>query len=236
MFYLLLIMNTLFATINEAKLYPELKNLKFENDYKFINDLWFHKQNIEDFDRNLSQYFFVADKTNAKLYLYFYNGSTKLLKTYDIVSGEVIGDKQILNDKKTPEGIYFFEYFIGKKALLARFGEIESKQYGPLAVTLNYPNPIDKNQNKTGNGIWIHGVEENNRVSKKFDTRGCIASANNDIPNITKYIQTQTTPIMIFDTFQNPETYKIPNSAKLSEFIQTWKKAWETKNIDGELC
>lgn len=232
MIYILIVLSNLFSNFNEANLYPEIKNQKFENDYNFINDLWYHKTNASDFDRDLSQYFFIADKTNAKLYLYFYNGDTKLLKSYNIVSGELSGDKEIVDDKKTPEGIYFFDYFIDKKTLLARFGNIESKQYGPLAVTLNYPNPIDKIHKKTGNGIWIHGVEENGRVNKKFDTRGCIAAANDDIPNITKYIQTGTSPIIIMNNFTNPETFKILVPEKLFEFIHKWQKAWETKDID----
>lgn len=215
-----------------SNLYPSIKSKKFEKDYRFINSLWFHSKCKNDFDRDLSQYVLVADKSKAKLYLYFYNGETKLLKTYNIVSGEIIGDKEKQDDKKTPEGIYFFEYLIPRKDLLNRFGEKESKQYGPLAVTLNYPNPVDKIDNKTGNGIWIHGVEEDTRVSKKFDTRGCIATANIDVPNITNFIQTQTTPILVFDNFKNPKDYKVNIPGSLIKFIKTWEKSWEEKDID----
>lgn len=231
--FILLILNMLIPYTKEATLYNDVKCTKFENDYKFFNDLWYHKKNISEFDRFLSPYFFIADKTNAKLYLYFYNGDTKLLKTYSIVSGEIFGDKQALNDKKTPEGVYFFENYLDKKTLLERFGSIEAKLYGPLAVTTNYPNPVDNIHNKTGNGIWLHGVEENQRVDKKFDTKGCIASANNDVPNIIKFIQTETTPILIFSNFTTtPETFKVQIPDNFNTFIEGWRQAWENKDLE----
>lgn len=33
---------------------------------------------------------------------------------------------------------------------------LDFKEYGGIAYTLNYPNPVDKLRGKTGHGIWIH--------------------------------------------------------------------------------
>jgi len=231
MFYYFIILS-LFSFNKQFNLFKEVQSAKFENDYKLINDLFYHNKDTDTFNRFLSPYFFIADKNNAKLYLYFYNGDTKLLKTYNIVSGEVSGDKLELNDKKTPEGIYFFEYYLDHKTLLSRFGTQESKQYGPLAITMSYPNPIDNLENKTGNGIWLHGVETNDRIVKKFDTRGCIASANYDLPNIAQFVQTQTTPIIVYDTFkEDPINYKIIVPDTFYNFIRAWQTAWENKDL-----
>lgn len=230
--FIILFLNILLFYPKQATLFNDVKCAKFENDYKFFNDLWFHKKNELDFDRFLSPYFFIADKTNAKLYLYFYNGETRLLKTYGIVSGEIFGDKQALNDKKTPEGVYFFESYLSKNTLLERFGSKEAKIYGPLAITTNYPNPVDRIHNKTGNGIWLHGVEENQRVDKKFDTKGCIASANEDVPNIIKFVQTQTTPILIFSNFDYPEKFEVQIPENFVQFIEEWREAWENKDLE----
>jgi len=227
-----LIIFSLFAFNKQSTLFKEVQSLKFENDYKLINELYYHNKDLNTFNRFLSPYFFITDKNKAQLHLYFYNGDTKLLKTYNIVSGEISGDKLELNDKKTPEGIYFFEYFFDRAALLARFGTHESKQYGPLAITMSYPNPVDLIHNKTGNGIWLHGVETNDRIGRKFDTRGCIASANYDLPNIAQFVQTQTTPIIVYDNFKiDPAAYKINIPDSFLNFIKTWQTAWESKDL-----
>ena len=44
--------------------------------------------------------------------------------------------------------------------------------YGNIAYSLNYPNPIDRINGKTGGGIWLHG---RGKTFVPRDTRGCVA-------------------------------------------------------------
>ena len=95
----------------------------------------------------------------------------RLRYSYPCVTGQLPGDKQQINDLRTPEGIYFVEYKIA--------GGLDFKEYGGIAYTLNYPNPVDRLRGKTGHGIWIH--------SKGFElvpTRGCVAIGLDNIAEV----------------------------------------------------
>lgn len=85
--------------------------------------------------------------------------------------GENGGDKEKKGDKKTPSGIYYVQSFIPDDKL--------PEIYGFGAFPLNYPNIVDRIYNKTGYGIWIHGIGND----PKLNTEGCIALDN-------KYIKT----------------------------------------------
>lgn len=114
------------------------------------------------YNEGLPSHLVAVDK-NRQTFLFFEKKSPLKLKyTFPCVTGQLAGDKQALNDLRTPEGIYFVEYKIASG--------LDFKEYGGIAYTLNYPNPVDRLRGKTGHGIWIH--------SKGFGlvpTRGCVA-------------------------------------------------------------
>ena len=212
--------------------YPLVSIPKFEYEYNFLSKI-LTPQN-KDLKKYLSPYILVEDKKNAQLHLYFYNGTTKLIRTFASLSGKVIGNKQSENDLKTPEGIYFFERTMNKELLFKTYSDADAKQYGPLAITSNYPNTYDKIQNKTGDNIWLHGVESEDRVSKKFDTKGCVATSNFDIVDIADFIQSETTPLIIFDELNvKPEEFQITPPDSIVSFVESWRKAWSNKDING---
>ncbi len=49
---------------------------------------------------------------------------------------------------------------------------------------MNYPNPIDQRLKKTGGGIWLHSTNDETRIEKGLDSRGCVVAANNDLKEI----------------------------------------------------
>ena len=49
----------------------------------------------------------LIEKDLQALHLCRYDGHYQLVKTYRCVTGKLRGDKQVENDEKTPEGIYF---------------------------------------------------------------------------------------------------------------------------------
>ncbi len=114
------------------------------------------------YNEGLPSHLVAVDK-NRQTFLFFEKKSPLKLKySFPCVTGQLAGDKQELNDLRTPEGIYFVEYKIASG--------LDFREYGGIAYTLNYPNPVDRLRGKTGHGIWIH--------SKGFGlvpTRGCVA-------------------------------------------------------------
>ncbi len=107
--------------------------------------------------------------------------------------GLMSGTKQKQGDHKTPTGIYFGIKFMN-------IDELPDETYGPMAVILNYPNPIDIKAGKTGSGIWIHGTDEQTRLGPKTSTRGCIIMQNDKLLKLIKLIKLKKTPIIIADS------------------------------------
>lgn len=202
----------------------------FKSDYYFLNTLWSNNEDGTVKDKNsfkylLSPYIFVVDKKHSKMHLYFYNGQTYYIKSYNVLTGKNQGDKNKAGDLRTPEGIYFFKKYIPGSSL--------DKKYGSFAITMNFPNQIDKIADKNGHGIWLHGVDESKNAEKKQDTEGCIAAANIDLENMKRFIQPELTPIIIFDSFiEDPNRYSANSPKDLEGMINTWLESWRNKDLE----
>ena len=196
--------------------------------FNFINSINYKNMCQNEFVYNLNPFIIVVDKSKQKMFLYFYNGKTKLLNTYHIVTGKFSGDKLKQGDRKTPEGIYFFNKFLTRRQLKRKAGK-ESIRYGDFAATTNYPNTIDKIGFKTGGGIWLHGTDQ----VGKYDSNGCIVTNNKDIMNVKDFISLKTTPIIITKRLSvAPLKLSFTPSKKVLFFIENWRKNWEDQNIE----
>ena len=111
----------------------------------------------------IPQSFLVIDKKAQQVHMLNKHSPLAVSATYPCTTGKVPGDKQSQDDLKTPEGVYF----VGRKLTQLDFNE-----YGGVAYTLNYPNPVDRLRQKTGYGIWVHSKGHN---IIPLETKGCIA-------------------------------------------------------------
>lgn len=148
---------------------------------------------------------------------------SSLLMTFRIAIGKEEGDKQIEGDNKTPEGIYFSESLIDGSTLPAK--------YGPKAIPINFPNPHDQMLRKTGYGIWLHGVEADQRVEQAKVTEGCVAFYNADILTLARWVKPYQVPIVIAK-----DTNKVNQAADLQavrERTQAWLAAWENRDVEA---
>ena len=181
--------------------------------------------------RKPSAYALVVEKLQHKLSVYKENitGTYEIIKTYQVVTGKKQGDKKSSGDKKTPEGIYFIT---GK----ITGGKLPPK-YGPGALTLDYPNIFDQRSSKTGYGIWIHGVEDDSRISKAFDTDGCVALRNDDWLDLEKYITPLETPVVITKEMTLLDSSKKIEETKVAiqSMLDSWKKSWENSDLNEYL-
>jgi len=209
-----------------------------QDNFNFLNKLWYHTKKPADMDYTLSPFALVVDKDKALMYLYFYNGDTKLIKSYKVVTGKTPGIKEKLGDAKTPEGVYFFKQYWDHKRVFETLPEERARKIGAFAITTNYPNAIDAIENRNGHSIWLHGVETDDRVDKKRDTDGCVGTTNIDLENVSEFIETNTTPILIFDKFtDNPETYSLAPTSGIKDFLEKWRSSWSNKDINTyETC
>lgn len=184
-------------------------------------------------DSFFAHHVIVAEKSTHKLYLYENKeGVPQLLKTYQMATGKKAGNKFFQGDHRTPEGVYFFTEFLTHQDLLNRHGK-QGEIYGVGAFVLNYPNPMDNSQGKTGGGIWLHSTNDETRIEKGLDSRGCIVAANSDLIDIARYIELHRTPIVVVHelNFLTQKRWE-QKKAKVTETINKWLNSWQEENIE----
>jgi murein L,D-transpeptidase YafK len=189
---------------------------------------------IYQLDTKFTHHVIVVEKSTHSLFLYKHGeDSPELIKKYKILTGKFIGDKTTQGDKKTPEGIYFFQKFHPSERLVSKYGEY-GKIYGAGAFTTNYPNEMDRRYGKTGGGIWLHSTDDDKRVSLGLDSKGCVVAIDQDLKDISQYIDLSNTPMVIVQDlhFQTKETW-LKNKTDIRETVTTWMDAWKNKNIDA---
>jgi murein L,D-transpeptidase YafK len=178
----------------------------------------------------IGTYGIIVEKKIGKLSVFQLteDGSYALVKTYQAITGKNQGDKLFRGDNRTPEGIYFI---VGEKPgseLQKLYGDA-AKKYGPYAYFLDYPNIYDKLKRKTGSGIWIHGVDYDDRMLKGFDTEGCVALYNHDVLDLKKYIQNFKTPVVIVHEMRERPFEELGQQKRSAlEMVDNWLDSWRT--------
>lgn len=161
----------------------------------------------------------VGVDKQRQTFLYFEKKSPfKLKYAFPCVTGQASGDKQVLNDLRTPEGIYFVEYKIANG--------LDFREYGGIAYTLNYPNPVDRLRGKTGHGIWIH--------SKGYGlvpTRGCVAIDLKDIGTVGPNLLPGTAVVLAEHMDEAQQPVKDNGTAReLRRLHQSWSQTWAARS------
>jgi len=115
-------------------------------------------------------------------------GVTKVRQDYMSIGQGGVG-KETTGDQRTPLGIYF----VTEQLETTRMHE----KYGVTAFPLDYPNAWDRRHGRTGDGIWIHGVDPRGGVRPPLDTDGCIALPNERLGALEQSFEPNVTPVLI---------------------------------------
>lgn len=166
----------------------------------------------------------VVDKKTNKLHLTRNNdGVLTPFKSFNATLGMSLGDKMVEGDLKTPEGIYDFLFRSLPSTGL-------KPMFGVMAIYISYPNLIDKIGHKTGFDILLHGTDNPERLNNKYDSKGCVVLANNEVEEVWPNITLKNTRVVITRDFE--EIANAPRREKLKEFFDAWLKAWSEKRLD----
>lgn len=185
-------------------------------------------------DNFYSHHILVAEKSTHLLHLFKNNqGKAELVKSYQVATGKKSGDKGIEGDFRTPEGIYNFTDFLTNKQLIEKSGSA-GLIYGAGAFVTDYPNPVDQRMGKSGSGIWLHSTNDETRIEKGLDSRGCVVTANNDLLDVSKYLELYKTPIIIVQdlVYLNEKTHETQKN-ELKKSVESWLDSWRNKDIEG---
>ena len=185
-------------------------------------------------DNFYTHHVLIAEKSTHLLHLFQnVNGYPEFVKSYSMVTGKKSGDKTSEGDFKTPEGIFHFNSFLTHKQLIEKSGA-QGVIYGAGAFTTDFPNPVDARQGKTGSGIWLHSTNDERRIDKGLDSKGCVVTANNDLIELSKYIELYKTPMIIVQdmVYLNEKTHEALKNA-VKESLEKWLTAWRNKDIEN---
>lgn len=92
-------------------------------------------------------------------------------------------------DRRTPLGVYFITESLDTSKL--------HDKYGVAAFPLDYPNAWDRFNERTGYGIWLHGVDQNNPDRPPLDTDGCLALPNDELLKLMGRLEPLVTPVIV---------------------------------------
>jgi murein L,D-transpeptidase YafK len=127
-------------------------------------------------------------------------------------------------DRRTPLGIYFVNEQLDTSGLHER--------YGPTAFPLDYPNVWDRLNDRSGDGIWIHGVSSNDGRRPPLDTDGCIVLANDKLLAIEDQFVPLVTPVIITREIRwlSPEQVAA-TSAELKAALDAWAESYRSGDL-----
>ena len=139
---------------------------------------------------------FIAETSKSVLQRYDSGPGNELTHGAEIYMsiGQYGDGKQRSGDRRTPLGIYF----VTEQLDTSRMHE----KYGITAFVLDYPNVLDKQSNRTGDGIWVHGVDSRNGQRPPRDTDGCLALPNEELALLEPRFVPNLTPVIIARTIK----------------------------------
>ena len=170
------------------------------------------------------EYALIGEKESKLLHLFkFQDDRFVFVKSYPCIIGANDKDKKKAGDFATPKGSYFTLHYTPGSAL--------PDIYGEGAFVLNYPNFLDRKDNKSGAGIWIHGHVPGKVIGTGdlVNTKGCIAVSNDNIKELKPLLKPSGTPVSIVDavTFVKESSRK-ESLQEIRNFMDAWRKAWES--------
>lgn len=161
-------------------------------------------------------YFVVVNLPENRLFLFQnYQGQPHFVKDYYVTMGKAGFGKQREGDRRTPIGIYHIQKWIPDSAL--------PDLYGVGALTLDYPNDWDRQQGRTGSGIWLHGTPSQTFVRAPLASKGCVVLNNQAMLDLVQeYHLSKDTPVFLIadHSHQSLEETQAERIEVLSELRQ----------------
>lgn len=171
-----------------------------------------------------SRHAFIADKSRRTLSIWrFTADGPQFIEAHAMDKGKVEGDKHVLGDKKTPEGIYFFtQSYSGS--------QLDFNEYGSRAFVMDYPNFFDRKNRKTGSGIWLHAVPDSKSLFR--GSRGCVVVRDEIVQRLDRFIDLKKTPIIVVEKadYEPLSNYQQFTQEWLN-YLARWRSSWESQNI-----
>ena len=173
---------------------------------------------------------FIAEISTSTLHRFDNsNGQPAHVSQTHMSIGQNGAGKQKSGDRRTPLGIYF----VTEQLDTTRMHE----KYGVTAFVLDYPNVLDKQSGKTGDGIWVHGVDARGGKRPPRDTDGCIALPNDELAEMVPLFRSNTTPVLVGRELKwsDPVAVKALR-LELEAAVAAWAASLERRDMQAHLA
>ncbi len=165
-----------------------------------------------DLDRGTQTVFSIAE------------GKFKTLWTQYIGFGSGGFDKFQEGDLKTPLGVYRIDGYRNDQSL--------PELYGSGALTLDFPNLADRYDNRTGYGIWLHGVPRHSQSRGPWSSEGCVTMGNDYLDALHATVDTNKTLVALSANQLVNETTKARDLEQLHSAWQAWQTSADKLDIN----
>jgi len=168
---------------------------------------------------------FMIDKQRSRLFVFARNADGSLYKVADeyVVTGSVLGDKQVEGDGRTPTGVYRFVQRLEGKSLELR--------YGPVAFPIDYPNVLDRMHHKNGHGIWLHGYAPQVNRRPPRDTKGCFSLSNGLLVQLAPKIVLGKSWVVVGNQLRFDDAIAREQlRSSVAGAIEQWRQDWSSLN------
>lgn len=105
------------------------------------------------------------------------------------------------------------------------------EKYGTVAIPLNFPNPFDQFEKKTGHGIWIHGAGNDQRMAEENVTEGCVAFFNSEIIKLKSWLSPYQGIVVI--TNDSTAVNRQEDRQTVHKLAEKWIADWSTRDLAG---
>lgn len=168
---------------------------------------------------------FIADTSSATIYRFepTADGVESSYESYMSIGRRGVG-KEKAWDRRTPLGVYFVVDQLDTSRM--------HDKYGLTAFPLDYPNTWDRRNDRTGDGIWVHGVLPNGGQRPQLDTDGCIALPNKDLAKLERDFVPLATPVIVTREMRWRDESDI---ASLRNELNVAVSAWVHANAESDL-
>jgi len=131
--------------------------------------------------------------------------------------------KTIEGDLRTPTGVYQVTEF--------KPGSDLPDLYGAGALTLDYPNALDSHYNRTGSGIWLHGVPGDDLSRAPRSSEGCVVMPNDLLAKLRDTLDINSSLVVLSGKlgWRNRQSLEDEKQAFIALF-ERWRTAWLSNN------